>query len=410
MPVFFHAARGGLHEHVRSLVCLLTRSGHECVLMCPPGPFADELSSVRGVTALANTFEAAAEAAARALAHGPFDLVHTHPLRAREVGLLVSNECGCPLIATFHGMYTDDVEVWGGRASAIVCVSQAIRDFLASACPSVASRCLVIPNGVDTDVFKPLEHAWQQSPGVLEGADWSPPDGPVALVVSRLHADKTLIVHSVEDLITGLARESTPPVAELWIAGEGPLESRLRDAAARAGLEGGKVDVRFLGWRNAEELAQLYNLATVAIVPGRSVLEAMACGTPAIAVSSKAYFGLVDSSSLLKGYYSNFGGVGAVMQTYRSGMLLRDVTSAASYGDLVALRGLYERFTSSWVCQRLVDEQMTRLYEIATLLRAAPLEPSTLSYSTGSEEQMDPVPRGRIASATSFVASKFRLR
>jgi glycosyltransferase involved in cell wall biosynthesis len=65
-----------------------------------------------------------------------------------------------------------------------------------------------------------------------------------------------------------------------WVAGEGPLLETLRKK---------HPDVRFTGVLNQEELASLYNAASVFVFPSRTdtfglvLLEAMACGCPVAA-------------------------------------------------------------------------------------------------------------------------------
>jgi len=77
IPVFFRAALGGLHSHVRAQVLALLRAGHHPTVMCKPGPFADAMVDL-GVPVLETDFSSKDSDVDQALAVGRFDLVHAH--------------------------------------------------------------------------------------------------------------------------------------------------------------------------------------------------------------------------------------------------------------------------------------------------------------------------------------------
>ncbi len=82
----------------------------------------------------------------------------------------------------------------------------------------------------------------------------TPEDAPLLLAMGRLHPVKA---HDV-----ALRPLALLPDAWLWIAGEGPLEAKLKALAATLGVAD---RVRFLGWRR--DAAALYRTADICLFP-----------------------------------------------------------------------------------------------------------------------------------------------
>jgi glycosyltransferase involved in cell wall biosynthesis len=142
-------------------------------------------------------------------------------------------------------------------------------------------RTLLIPMGVDIDIFKPIPHGdflWRGSKKDC---------GKVILYVGRL-----IDVKGVEYLVRafpGVWKRNRD--AELLIIGNGPKKKELKNLADK--LEIGHR-VHFIGGVPHQELPRYYSLASVFVLPsvvteagekeglGVVLLEAMACGTPVI--------------------------------------------------------------------------------------------------------------------------------
>ncbi|GAB1410272.1 glycosyltransferase family 1 protein [Desulfovibrionales bacterium] len=162
------------------------------------------------------------------------------------------------------------------RADTIITVSEFIRDQAVHEFGLPKERIEVIANGLDHDCF----HVF------------SPEECAQARIRLGLPAQFILFVGSIEPrknlarLVEAFARLAPSVRAEcpLVLAGfSGWRNTAIMDALARLGDH-----VRYLGFVTNEDLAALYNLATVFVYPslyegfGLPPLEAMACGCPTL--------------------------------------------------------------------------------------------------------------------------------
>lgn len=117
-------------------------------------------------------------------------------------------------------------------------------------------KTVVIPNGVDSQVFKPLKKLKQRK--------------NVILFVGRF-----IEIKGIQEILN-VAKKLHQ--YEFWFAGQGELEKEIK----------GK-NIKNLGFKTTEELVKLYNQATISICPsyresfGLVGLEAMSCGRAVIA-------------------------------------------------------------------------------------------------------------------------------
>jgi teichuronic acid biosynthesis glycosyltransferase TuaC len=180
--------------------------------------------------------------------------------------------------------------IWAAQqASATITVSSALKQKLL-ALGADPARAAVLRNGVDLEVFKPADRETSRRQlGV---------SGHVILSVGNLVPLKghELTIDAMASLT-----DST-----LLIAGGGPLREALQ---ARAIARGVAARVRLLGEVAHKQLAELYSAADVFVLMSERegwanvLLEAMACGTPALA--------------------TNVGGNGEIVAAPAAGLLLR---------------------------------------------------------------------------------------
>jgi len=156
-------------------------------------------------------------------------------------------------------------------ADRILSVSSYVKKNLISDYQIPSFKFLLIPNGVNSDTFHPVSHDFQ--------------DKKTILYVGRLYKGKGLeyLIDAVERLVPD------HPSVCLWVAGQGvyikKIKAFIQDRLIRQ-------HIIFLGWKDSDALNQLYNKATVYVMPsivegfGMTLLEAMACGCPVIATDS----------------------------------------------------------------------------------------------------------------------------
>jgi glycosyltransferase involved in cell wall biosynthesis len=168
------------------------------------------------------------------------------------------------------------------RADLVVSVSGRNADLLRRYYRVSPERLAVMHNWVDVSVFRSSAELREEARRELglaaedvcflgTGALWRPKGFHVAVKAFKLLTAKF-------------------PAAVLMLAGEGPEEERLKALAGRTLLDTGKV--RFLGKVPLDRIQRTYNAADAFIIPSihpeglaYTLIEAMACGLPAIATA-----------------------------------------------------------------------------------------------------------------------------
>ena len=134
-------------------------------------------------------------------------------------------------------------------------------------------KLAVVPNGVDTDLFRPVPEV-ERVPG------------RIVAVASSDHPSK-----GIAHLIEAVAKLRTERSVQLVVIGKGGLGRGVQRAIERFGVED---SVTTVGRVEALEMVRLYAEAEVAVVPslyeGFSLpaIEAMSCGVPLVATTGGA--------------------------------------------------------------------------------------------------------------------------
>lgn len=218
-------------------------------------------------------------------------------------------------------------------------------------------KLIEMPNGVDIELFAPGEDA----SGLRERLG-IPADAVIAAFVATL--DRAHHFKRLDVAIDGVARLGDASV-HLVVAGGGDLLEGFRARAAEAGVD---ERVHFLGAVPHAELPDVLRASDVFLLTteppesfGIVLIEAMACGLPAIATDYPGVRAVVDEST---GELVERGNVDTLAAA------LRRLVDAGPEGRAAIGSAGREKAEREWSWPRLV-ERMDRAYEEAVAARRA---------------------------------------
>lgn len=224
-----------------------------------------------------------------------YDVVHTHYWLSAWVGNILSREWTVPHVTTFHTLaelkrraHIRETESFLrikeerlsiARTDHIIATSDHERDSLLHIYGTSPQKVSMIPCGVDTQLFRPIDKDTARQYVGVHG------DSKTILFVGRIAPLK-----GIDLLLNSMAQLEETDNAQLLLVGGnarvGRQERQLHVLARQLGIS---HRVRFLGPLNQNVLPYYYSAADVCVVPsyyesfGMVALEALACGTPVIA-------------------------------------------------------------------------------------------------------------------------------
>jgi len=152
-------------------------------------------------------------------------------------------------------------------------------------------RIQIVPNGIDTDVFKPCD---------LQGKAELKRRLGLGRSLTVLYSGRLSPAKNPEGLIEAWnAISRDVPNAELVFIGDGPLRKALEDRTATLGLN---ESVRLAG--NKPEVLSWYQAADIFVLPSHqeglsnSLLEAMSCGLPVVSTRVSGSTGIFAESDV----------------------------------------------------------------------------------------------------------------
>ncbi|MBQ0829189.1 glycosyltransferase [Streptomyces tagetis] len=287
---------GGVARVVTDLTRDQAGRGLRVEVACPEGRLAAELRSLGArvhpwpaTRSLGPALAGEVRRLTRIVGEARPDLVHAHSAKAGLAGRLALRG-RVPTVFQPHAWSFEAVdgrtaalarewERWAARWTArTVCVSEAERRRGERA--GVRGPWSVVPNGVDTDRFRPAPETGARGGGTGAEPPAGPaparlaPGGPLVVCVGRLCRQKGQDV-----LLAAWRRVSARlPGARLALVGDGPERARLAEAAP--------ASVLFAG--NAPDPLPWYRAADLVVLPSRwegmalAPLEALACGRPVV--------------------------------------------------------------------------------------------------------------------------------
>ena len=293
---------GGLQENIKDSALAILAAGGTPVVFCPPSALAQELAVI-GVRVRISEFDEPNLAETVIREEGKIDLLHCHPGPCKTLALEIAKTTNTPVVMTIHGRWHDHLPEYISSIKSVITVSPFIADEIRGFAPEARARLVVIPNGVDTNIFHPVR------PPTLANPISSLNVNSFVLYCARLDEDKVVAIQFMQQIWQKQAVGEFP--AFQWrIAGDGPLKAEVMAKAHEIFGEDQQC-VHFLGWQNRPQLAALMQQARATLVSGRACLEALACGCPAIAVGYQGYSLINDWENFMDAAYCNFGGHGS---------------------------------------------------------------------------------------------------
>jgi glycosyltransferase involved in cell wall biosynthesis len=224
------------------------------------------------------------------LAHGGYDVVHTHSAKAGALGRMAAERAGTPrVVHTFHGFPFHEFQSRARRAAYVGIERYLGRrtDVFLAVGGAVAAEA--IRRGIAApERVRVINPAIEQSAGPASPAARAAarrrlgvPVGCKAVgTVGRVDYQKA--PESFVDAIAGLDRDD---VYAVWV-GDGPLRKQMEARAARRGLQG-----RFLCAGHRDDVPELLPGLDIFVMASRyegmpcAVAEAMAVGLPVVATA-----------------------------------------------------------------------------------------------------------------------------
>src|SRR5215831_3332892 len=208
-----------------------------------------------------------------------FDLWHAYFSHDHVLSLLASRGRGVRVVRTVHSSRSLRARPFQGLghrlADGVMAICEAHARILRERFQVPGERVRAIRGAVDADFFTP------EGPN-LRAELQIPPQAPVAGIVARIKRDRR---H--RELIEAFAQLAPElPEARLVLIGRGEGRPSLEAQVARLGLS---RQILFAGYRTGAELAAAYRTLDVKVLLAegndgtcRALLEAMACGRPAV--------------------------------------------------------------------------------------------------------------------------------
>lgn len=179
------------------------------------------------------------------------------------------------------------------KTNAIVAVDDITKKYYLKRYPKLEEKVFVIPTGVNTDIFKPLNKEEIRSKFSFSKTD------KIIVYVGRIEPPKKIehIIRAFEIL------SSTDKSYKLVVIGDGVLLPEMRMLSSRLNLDD---SITFFGVRKRSELPELFNLGDISVLYSKnegsplSIKESLACGIPVVANC------VGDVTKVIKNNYNGF--------------------------------------------------------------------------------------------------------
>lgn len=299
---------GGTETHVLSLAKHLVKVGLRVIIGTRGGPLLDLFQAAgleiaylpfRSDDPLSDEYLELLNKTRELVINEQVDIIHAHFIAGLKIAVQISQELLIPAVATIHGLFYSPRQLRGLIESCpyVIAVSEPVVEWLNKKVDYPLSRIVMIPNGIETDVYTPVvsENTFREELGLRD-------DEKLILLVSRLEWTKTRVVEVAINAAVELAKDYN---LKLAIIGGGANSSLIHAAASLANRVTQQNLVTIFGWRL--NTVECYQAADVVIGTARVALEAMSCKRPIIAAGNASYFGILKPDNLGAAWQVYFG-------------------------------------------------------------------------------------------------------
>lgn len=390
----------GVSTSIRTFVRQMQNLGHEVHLIAPDYAVTTEDDDwIKRIPARSIYFDpedklmkwSAAMQKLPELRRENYDLIHVHtPFVAHYLGLRLARELNVPCVETYHTFFEDYLHhylPWVPKlmaraiarmiskrqcnaVDAIVAPSQPMLDVLRAY--GVKADAEVIPTGLQ-------EHSFKKADGKAFRISYDIPlDRPMLLFVGRVAFEKNIgfLLEMTKVLI------EKHPDALLVVAGQGPAEKSLHKLADDLGLGN---NIKFIGYldRNTElnacyQAADIFVFSSKSETQGLVLLEAMAQGTPVVAISE------LGTASILK------DGLGALVAPDNIGGFAEKVHKLLTYPqDRYELGKAARIYAAEHWTAKLQVERMLHFYHQLISVHQKDNEKTRLTMSLADSKQIN---------------------
>jgi glycosyltransferase involved in cell wall biosynthesis len=302
---------GGVGNHVTELSAALERKGHEVHVFTRTGPGQLNYEVIHGVHYHRCTFnlnrnfvEEINEMCRSFVYHffqtedhiGSFDVLHAHDWLASNAAVWIKAGRGKKSVLTIHSTEYGRCgnNFYGGQsaiirdherhgtycADRVIAVSQALKNEILWMYNLQDNKVDVVYNGVNVHNFD-----GDCDPGKVKEKYGIGPLDPTVLFAGRIVHQKgpDVLIEAIPLILKHF------PNAKFVMAGDGDMRMGLERRAHTLGISHA---IRFLGYKNGQELKDLFKACDLVCVPSRNepfgivILEAWSAGKPVVATSN----------------------------------------------------------------------------------------------------------------------------
>lgn len=330
-------AVGGVQTHVLALTQGLMHRGHSPTLLTDSGYLEQEMTAM-GLPfhARVEGLEPMVELLLRLVDETRPAVIHAHHGTTDWESYQVFLRAGIPFVLTIHGLLLWGLErgamgdLLASAVGRVVAVSKPVKDYLLAHTSLSPAKIRLVPNGVDTEEFRPERDAG----GFRHDLGWAD-DEIVAMYVGRVAAEKRHAFLAMVEAVRILARRGIRVRGVLVGKTDVYMHQTVLDLARAINTETNRETLILAGLRR--DLPRLLSAADVVVAAGRSALEALAAGKPTVAWGCAGYVGPVTADNWHEALETNFGdhAGGAGPDPIELAEILRDLSAAPGEGNAV---------------------------------------------------------------------------